>query len=124
MVTGFTCWTATARRWGRVSCRSTAGPWISSTAGGVMDRQALALTGQIPHVSAPSALLAWIRREQPDRFARIGHVLSCKDWLCHCLSGHIGTDRTEASTSFTDARSQVYSAEALALYGLSGVLAA
>ena len=58
------------------------------------DMAALKLTGQVPHVSAPSALLAWIRSEEPDRFARIGHVLSCKDWLCHCLSGHIGTDRT------------------------------
>lgn len=79
---------------------------------------ALALTGQMPHVSAPSALLAWIRREEPERFARIGHVLACKDWLRHCLCGEIGTDRTEASTSFTDARTQTYSREALALYGL------
>lgn len=82
------------------------------------DRAALDLTGQVPHVSAPSALLAWIRRNEPDRFARIGHILSCKDWLCHCLSGHIGTDRTEASTSFTEAHSQGYSADALALFGL------
>lgn len=88
------------------------------------DRKALNLTGQVPHVSSPSALLAWIRREEPERFARIGHVLSCKDWLCHCLSGRVGTDRTEASTSFTDARTQDYSTEALALYGLSGLKAA
>lgn len=85
------------------------------------DKEALALTGQVPHVSAPSALLAWIRREEPDRFASIGHVMSCKDWLCHCLSGRIGTDRTEASTSFTDARSQAYSDDALALFGLSAL---
>ena len=80
---------------------------------------ALELTGQVPHVSAPSALLAWIKREEPHRFARIGHVLSCKDWLCHCLSGRIGTDRTEASTSFTETHSQSYSTEALAIFGLS-----
>ena len=83
--------------------------------------KALELTGQSPHVSAPSALLGWIRREEPERFARIGHVLSCKDWLSYCLSSHIGTDRTEASTSFTDARTQVYSDAALALFGLSGL---
>lgn len=81
--------------------------------------KALELTGQVPHVSSPSALLSWIRREEPERFARIGHVLSCKDWLAYCLSGHIGTDRTEASTSFTDARSQAYCDAALALFGLS-----
>lgn len=87
-------------------------------------RKALELTGQVPHVSAPSALLCWIRREEPDRFARIAHVLTCKDWLCYCLSGHIGTDQTEASTSFTDARTQRYSAEALALFNLSAIKAA
>lgn len=83
------------------------------------DRKALNLTGQVPHASAPSSLLAWIRREQPERFARIGHVLSCKDWLCHCLTGYIGTDRTDASTSFTDPASQRYSTEALGLFDLS-----
>lgn len=78
----------------------------------------LELTGQAPHVSAPSALLAWMAREEPERFARIGHVLACKDWLRFCLTGEVGTDRTEASTSFTDVRSQEYSDEALALFGL------
>lgn len=85
------------------------------------DRKALALTGQMPHVSAPSALLAWISQHEPDRYARIGHILACKDWLTYCLSGHIGTDRTEASTSFTDARTQATSPDALALFGLSAV---
>jgi L-xylulokinase len=86
--------------------------------------KALELTGQAPHVSAPSALLGWIHRAQPERFARIGHILSCKDWLSYCLSGHIGTDRTEASTAFTEARSQTYSDTALALFGLSGLVRA
>lgn len=86
--------------------------------------KALELTGQVPHVSAPSALLGWIRREEPERFARIGHVLSCKDWLSYCLSGHIGTDRTEASTSFSDTRSQAYSNAALALFDLSEIVRA
>ena len=62
----------------------------------------------MPHASAPSALLAWIRDNEPERFARIGHVLACKDWLRFCLTGTIGTDRTEASTSFTDVATQAY----------------
>jgi len=81
--------------------------------------RSLTLTGQVPHVSAPSALLGWIRLHEPDRFARIGHVLACKDWLCFCLSGRIGTDHTEASTSFAEAASQTCSDQALALFGLS-----
>lgn len=89
--------------------------------------RSLALTGQVPHVSAPSALLRWIKDEEPERFAAIGHVLACKDWLRYCLTGTIGTDRTEASTSFTDFRTQAYSEDALSLFGLeelSGALPA
>ncbi|SDJ52606.1 FGGY-family carbohydrate kinase [Aliiruegeria lutimaris] len=84
-----------------------------------IDRKSLPLSGQPPHVSAPSALLAWMAREEPERFARIGHVLACKDWLRCCLTGTFGTDRTEASTSFTDVHSQDYSDAALELFGLS-----
>lgn len=87
-------------------------------------QRSLALTGQVPHVSAPSALLAWMCAEEPGRFDRIGHVLACKDWLRTCLTGTIGTDRTEASTSFTDVRTQGWSPDALALFGLSGLGAA
>ncbi|WFU91121.1 carbohydrate kinase (plasmid) [Rhizobium sp. CC1099] len=99
---------------------------LDSRAGAVIDRwmesdvadQAIELTGQIPHVSAPSTLLAWIRDMEPERFKRIGHFLSCKDWLRFCLTGIVGTDRTEASTSFTDVKTQEYSQEALRLFGL------
>ncbi|MGV0817018.1 FGGY-family carbohydrate kinase [Martelella sp. AMO21009] len=83
--------------------------------------KALALTGQRPHLSAPSALLAWIRRRQPERYARIGAVLGCKDWLTFCLTGHVGTDRTEASTSFTDVNTQDYSRAAAELYDLEEI---
>jgi L-xylulokinase len=85
---------------------------------------ALQRTGQVPHVSAPSALLAWVRDNEPDRFARIGHVLACKDWLRFCLSGAIGTDLTEASTSFTEVRSQAYADDVLRIFGLEGLASA
>ena len=95
-------------------------PLAAWVADGTAER-ALALTGQRPHVSAPSALLAWVRDEEPERYAQIGHVLACKDWLRACLTGRVGTDRTEASTSFTDVRRQEWSAEALRLYGLGAL---
>ncbi|WFR99118.1 FGGY-family carbohydrate kinase [Rhizobium tumorigenes] len=102
---------------------------LDSRAGGIVDLwsegslfdEALTLTGQVPHASAPSALLAWLKENDPERFGRIGYVLACKDWLRFCLSGTIGTDRTEASTSFTDVRTQAYSTEALRIYGLEQV---
>jgi len=104
---------------GILSLDSRAVDVVEAWQGDGTDRRALELTGQMPHVSAPSALLAWIKYEEPERFAQIGHVLACKDWLRFSLCGRIGTDRTEASTSFTDSRSQDLSTEALALFGLS-----
>ena len=99
---------------------------LDSRAGGIVARwsadgvfeEALALTGQAPHVSAPSALLAWLKQNDPDRYKRIAYVLACKDWLRFCLTGTIGTDRTEASTSFTDVRTQAYAPEAMRIFGL------
>ena len=80
---------------------------------------ALARTGQMPHAAAPSALLAWVRDNEPERFARIGHVLACKDWLRFSLTGTLGTDLTEASTSFTDVATQAYGDGILPLFGLA-----
>lgn len=102
---------------------------LDSRAGSVVDHwlnsplaeEALALTGQLPHVSAPSALLAWIKANEAERFAQIGHILSCKDWLRFCLTGVAGTDRTEASTSFTNVSTQDYAPDALKLFGVAEV---
>lgn len=88
--------------------------------GDIGDR-ALELTGQKPHASAPSAVLRWIRDRQPERYARIGHILAAKDWLRFCLCGTVGTDRTEASTSFTNVQTQDYDEEALGLFGLEAL---
>lgn len=82
---------------------------------------ALKLSGQNPHASAPSAILAWIQANQPERFDNIAHVLSAKDWIRYCLTGVIATDRTEASTSFCDVKTQNYSKDVLALYDLEDV---
>jgi L-xylulokinase len=88
---------------------------------GEVGQAALDLTGQKPHASAPSAVLRFIRDNQPERFARIAHMLAAKDWLRLCLSGTVGTDRTEASTSFTNVRTQDYDRQALLLYGLEAL---
>ncbi len=102
---------------------------LDSRAGDVADgwvadgtaRAALARTGQMPHASAPAALLAWMRVHEPDRYARVGHVLACKDWLRFCLTGAIATDLTEASTSFTDVATQGYAPDILPLFGLDAL---
>ncbi|MDR6902017.1 FGGY-family carbohydrate kinase [Rhizobium miluonense] len=102
---------------------------LDSRAGSIVEQwlkspvadESLKLTGQLPHVSAPSALLAWIKANEAERFAEIGHVLSCKDWLRFCLTGVVGTDRTEASTSFTNVTTQDYAPDALRLFGVDEI---
>ncbi|MDG4874308.1 carbohydrate kinase [Mesorhizobium sp. WSM4935] len=83
--------------------------------------KALSRTGQTPHASAPSSLLAWMREREPQRFTCIGHVLACKDWLRFCLTGSLGTDLTEASTSFTSVDSQAYAPDILSIFGLEAL---
>jgi len=90
------------------------------SAAGVLDRVER-ISAQRPYPYAASTLLAWIRQNEPERFAAIGHVLFCKDWLRYRLTGVIATDPTDASTAFTDARTQRYSDELLALMGLAGL---
>ncbi|MFC0201505.1 FGGY-family carbohydrate kinase [Paracoccus rhizosphaerae] len=102
---------------------------LDSRAGAVADRWqadgtaevALQRTGQMPHASAPSAILSWIQQNEPERFAAIGHVLACKDWLTFCLTGRIGTDLTEASTSFTDVRTQGHAPDIPDIFGLGAL---
>ncbi|KXF75772.1 carbohydrate kinase [Paramesorhizobium deserti] len=83
--------------------------------------RSLSLTGQHPHASAPSAILRWIKDDEPERFSGIAHFMAAKDWLRYRLCGTIGTDRTEASTSFTDVQSQNYSEAAFTLFGLEAL---
>lgn len=106
---------------GILSLDSRAGALAESWATDGTADLALSRTGQMPHASAPSAILGWIRDNDPDRFARIGHVLACKDWLTYCLTGRIGTDLTEASTSFTDVGTQGFAPDILPIFGLSSL---
>lgn len=107
-----------------LSLDSRAGDLVETWHDSLLADKALDLTGQVPHASAPSALLAWVRDNEPERFSRIGDILSCKDWLRFCLSGVIGTDRTEASTSFTNVWTQDYDRDVLSLYGLDALQSA
>ena len=109
---------------GILSLDSRAGDAVAGWEADGISCAALPLSGQMPHSSAPSALLAWIRDHDPDRFGRIGHILACKDWLRFCLTGAIGTDLTEASTSFTNVNLQTYDPAVLDLYGLSALSSA
>jgi len=68
----------------------------------------------------PNALLAWIKRKEPDVYERIGAVLMCKDYITYRLTGEIVSDFTDMSgTSLMDVRHKRYSKELLELYDLA-----
>lgn len=78
----------------------------------------LEVTGQTPGPLGPAALLTWVAENEPEVFGRTAWALPCKDVIKLRLTGEVATDPTEASTAFCDVRTQAYSAEALAVYGL------
>lgn len=70
----------------------------------------------------PGPMLLWLRRHQPDIFARIETIVSPKDWLRSKLTGEapIVTEPSDASaTLMYDARSVSWSLEVHELLGLS-----
>jgi sugar (pentulose or hexulose) kinase len=68
--------------------------------------------------AASPVLLRWIKDNQPDRFAKLGHALHCKDWLVFQLTGTVMTDRSDASTSLYNVLGNRYEFELLDLLGL------
>ncbi|CCV05568.1 Carbohydrate kinase FGGY [Mesorhizobium metallidurans STM 2683] len=109
---------------GVLSLDSRAGEIVDRWSQGPVFTEALAVTGQVPHASSPSSLLVWLKENDPERFNRIAHIFACKDWLRFCLTGTIGTDLTEASTSFTNIRTQSYAPEAMRIFGLEALFEA
>ncbi|MBI5030307.1 MAG: carbohydrate kinase [Chloroflexi bacterium] len=70
----------------------------------------------------PNALLAWIKRNEPQNYEQIGAILLVKDYIKYRLTGEISSDFTDMSaTSLMDVRNKCYSRELLALYDLAEV---
>lgn len=79
---------------------------------------ALERSGQRPFTSTPAALLAWFSEHEPETLAAASFALPCKDVIKARLTGVIATDRTEASLSFVDYRTQRYDRGLLEMYGI------
>ncbi len=85
----------------------------------------------LPRITQPlwpshsSVLLAWLRREQPERFGRIEQVLFSKDFVNCMLTGVASTDDTAATASGlyrTD--DNMVDPEVLEYFGLTSLAAA
>ena len=70
----------------------------------------------------PNALLAWIKKCEPENYERIGAILMCKDYIKYRLTGEISSDFTDMSgSSLMDVPRMTYSHELMALYGIDEV---
>lgn len=72
----------------------------------------------MPGFTAPKLL--WVRRHEPDVFARIAHVLLPKDYLRYRMTGAFATDPSDAAgTLWLDVAKRDYDDTLLAACGLS-----
>jgi L-xylulokinase len=68
----------------------------------------------------PNALLAWLKKNEPQNYERLGAILMVKDYIKYRLTGEVTGDYTDMSaTSLMDVRNKNYSRELMALYDLS-----
>lgn len=80
-------------------------PWADAEAAAHADRLRSSLgvdrwakrAGVLPGPGTAVTRLAWLRRTDPDTFARIGAALLPHDWLTYRLAGRVVTDRGSAS---------------------------
>jgi len=86
--------------------------------------QLAAITGVKPMAGFTAPKLVWLRRHEPEIFARIRCVLLPKDYLRLCLIGEKRTDMSDAAgTWWLDEARRQWSAEALEASGVDPALA-
>lgn len=78
--------------------------------------RAFAISGSVPFPGSPSAILAWLAANDPDRVERTGAVLSCGGWIHSQLTERVVMDRSDASAPFLDVRTWQPAPAALELH--------
>lgn len=82
-----------------------------------------AACGSVPVASFSITKLRWLRRCEPEAFARLARVLLPHDWLTHRLTGAFTTDRGDASgTGWWSPAEGRYRPDLLELAGWQGAL--
>ncbi len=70
----------------------------------------------------PNAILAWLKKHEPQNYERVGAILMVKDYIKYRLTGEVSGDFTDMSaTSLMDVRKRCYSRELMDLFGLSEI---
>lgn len=75
-------------------------------------------TGSIIFPGAPSAIMAALKRREPESLGRASTAAYCKDVILQRLTGERATDPSDASQPFMDHSTRSYDPEIMALLGL------
>lgn len=85
--------------------------WITERVG---EARVLELTANPVLTGFTAPKIIWMRRHEPERYARIAHILLPKDYVRYRLTGEFAIDVADASgTSLFDVRHRTWSAEML-----------
>jgi len=70
----------------------------------------------------PAALLAWLKDNEPENYAKTRYVLMCKDYISYCLTGEYRFEGTDASgSSLMNVRDVRYDRDLLENWGIGEV---
>jgi len=79
------------------------------------------ISQQRPWPSQTPTLLAWLKRHDPERFARIGTVLLCKDFISNRLTGERASDVSDMlGCGLLNVGERRYDRRIMEAYGLGG----
>lgn len=76
------------------------------------------ITGSATFPGAQSAILAWLRDNDPARLQGARYALFCSGWLFYQMTGMVSVERSDASLPWLNIREREYSTEAVRLRGL------
>ncbi len=85
-------------------------------ADGVIEK-AFRVSGSVPYAGLPNAILRWLRKHQPERFAAARYALTCNGWIYSRMTGRFVADLSDASNPFGDVKAGIYSSALIDLYG-------
>ena len=67
----------------------------------------------------PAALLRWLKEEEPDHYAKIGYVLSAKDYIRFLLTDEVYAEESDSSgTALLNLSQRCFDRELFRLYGI------
>ncbi len=84
----------------------------------VLNKEVRKLTGSSLFPGATSVLLRWLQDNYPEQLDQVHKLLFCKDWVRFKLTGVIGMDITDASTSLLDLKKGEPTSELFDLLGI------